>query len=69
MSINYDEYVGRSALTWEQVYEAFKARLAEDLVARPGIWAHSDNGIGFCSVCGQELTTAHDHACPALGAL
>jgi hypothetical protein len=34
MSINFNEFVGMSALTWEQVYEAFKARLIEELAVR-----------------------------------
>ena len=105
MSIEYDEYVGTSALTWEQVYQAFKARLIEELAAReqtadeptndlflvekyshtepdpeictscrmhhkshlddcPDILAELENMIGVCAICGQGLTTAHDHKCP-----
>jgi hypothetical protein len=80
MSIKYDEYVGGSALTWEDVYQAFKARLVGELVARDEynpeagpdymlaeryvVDLHEDNGIGFCAVCGQDLTTAHAHKCP-----
>ena len=106
MSIEYDEFVGMSSVTWDQVYEAFKTRIVEELGEGYGLvelhtWesgpdlelctgcgmhakSHLDGCpvaadeiagvlttevVGFCAVCGQELMTAHDHACPGLGGL
>ena len=71
MSINYDEYVGVSALTWEQVYEAFKARIVEELGDRYELvelhtW-ESGPDLDICTGCGMHVKS-HLDGCPVAAA-
>ena len=54
MSINFDEYVAMPGVTWEDVYQVFKARLIEE------------RGAGICPECGMH-DKGHTIDCPVAG--